>query len=140
MLGVFSHTLQSGYMGRGLPPINEVNMKPEAKFRYVEGNNVWVITKSILPIECQLGYNDRHTTEEDSEVLQYEENKKFMIRLMEFLSPHLSRSDQSILLRALVDEIVVSYVDMTYTEEYLRPISDALVKFLDAEKAKQKGE
>ena len=115
-------------------------MKPKAKFRYVEGNDVWVITKSRLPLEVQLGYNDRNTTEEEAEVLQYEENQAFMIKLFDFLSPHMSRSDQSILLRALVDEIVVSYVDMTYTEEYLRPISDALVKFLDAEKAKQKGE
>ena len=115
-------------------------MKPEAKFRYVEGNNVWVITKSRLPIACQLGYNDRHTTEEDSEVLQYEENQNFTLRLLNFLSPHLSRSDQAILLDALVKEIEKTYVDMTYTEEYLRPISDALVKFLDAEKAKQKGE
>lgn len=115
-------------------------MKPDAKFRYVEGGNVWEITKARLSIEHQLGYNDRNTTEEDAERLQYEENQAFMIRLFDFLSPHMSRADQSTLLATLINEIEKTYVDMTYTEEYLRPAADALVKFLDAEKAKQKGE
>lgn len=111
-----------------------------AKFRYVEGGYVWEITKTNLPLEQQLGSVDAHTSEVEEEEMRWKEGKEFMVKLHEFLSPYMSRADQATLLAELVKSISETYTDMTYTEEYLRPTSDALVKFLDAEKAKQKGE
>jgi hypothetical protein len=110
------------------------------RFRYVSDGHVWEITKISLPFKHQLSMHDAHSEENYEEEMRYEEGRKFMAKLHEFLAPHMSRSDQAVLLEALVKSIKETYVDMIYTEQYLRPISDALVKFLDAEKAKPKGE
>lgn len=111
-----------------------------AKFRYVEGGYVWEITKTRLPFEHQLGIVDAHTSEVEEEEMRWKEGEEFMIKLHAFLAPYMSRADQATLLAELVKSISELYADSPYTEKYLRPTSDALVKFLDAEKAKQKGE
>lgn len=120
-------------MGSGLPPIKEY-MKD--RFRYVEDGHVWELTKINLPFRHQLSVNDIHSSENEEEEMRYNEGRAFMIKLFEFLSPHMSRADQATLLAVLIDEITKTYVDMTYTEEYLRPSADVLVKFLDSEKEK----